>query len=447
VVTWVWLLNVDRDVESGLDEKLMERMLNSIVQQANYLSQNLERDLGGNHLLENVTALAIASGTIDSAHAVQWREIAANVLAVELSKQVLAHGEHFELSPMYHCQILSNLLRIEVCCQGDFGLLDVVTPSIDPMLRFLASIRHPDGEIPLFADSGFFEAPSVQEIRTVAELNGRALHRSKPAEKFEAVGGYHIFRGEELFAICDFGPIAASKLPAHGHCDVTNLELSVEGHRWIVDSGNYNYADDSMRHYCRSSIGHNVVTVDDENQANVWSKFRMGNRPKTFGHQDGIRDGWSWATASHDGYREFDVPKISRLVAFCDQAAICFDRGLMAEGCESSLVGYLHFHPDVVVEIENDHSDGVARFKLCRDSVERRIMFMADEVSTEQGWYCRGFGWRKPGTVVRYMRASSTRTLGWMLHELSDEPLIRCSDDSIQITMNNLNFFWTEFPE
>ena len=445
LVVWVWLLNANQSNAVSLDPRLTQRMVDSAIQQANYLSQNLERDLGGNHLLENVTALAIAGGTIDSTHAKHWRDLAAQVLSVELPKQVLLHGEHFELSPMYHCQILSNLLRIELCCQSDQALRDLVSPVIDGMLSFLSSILHPDGEIPLLADSGFHEAPSVEEISTVAGLTGRTFGKASSQDTLASVGGYRVYRSKALFAVCDFGSIAAAKLPAHGHCDVTNLELSVEGHRWIIDSGNFNYADDSMRHYCRSSIAHNVVTVNDENQATIWSKFRMGDRPKAFGHQKGVRDGFHWATVAHDGYRRLGVPIVSRLVAFQGHIAMCFDRGPNTGGSECSLVGYLHFHPDVLVTRETDQSDGIVRFRLAHQSTVRRISFVADEVSTENGWYCSGFGQRSPSTVVRYVRAKTDQVFGWMLHELSDRPLIEYSTNSIQITMDGFKAIWTEF--
>ncbi len=447
LVAWVWLLNASQSNAATLDRQVAQRMVDSSVQQANYLSKNLERDLGGNHLLENATALCIAGGTIDSTYAKGWRDLAAQVLSVELPKQVLPHGEHFELSPMYHCQILSNLLRIELCCQSDQALLDVVSPVIDGMLNFLGSILHPDGEIPLFADSGFHEAPSVEEISNVAQLTGRTLNLMPVEDVLTSVGGYRVYRSEKLFAVCDYGPIAAAKLPAHGHCDVTNLELSVEGHRWIVDSGNFNYADDSMRHYCRSSLAHNVVTVNDENQATIWSKFRMGDRPKAFGHQKGVRDGFHWATVAHDGYRRLGVPIVSRLVAFQGHTAMCFDRGPNAGGSECSLVGYLHFHPDVSVTREADQSDGIVRFRLAHQSTVRRISFVADEVLLEQGWYCSGFGERSPATVVRYVRVKTDQVFGWMLHELSDRPSFEYSASSIQITMDGFKAIWTEFSQ
>ncbi len=446
IVAWIWLMHHSNKEANGLSVELMEQMLNSLIQQANYLSKNLERDLGGNHLLENATALAIASGTIDSKYATRWREIATSVLAVELPKQVLLHGEHFEFSPMYHCQILSNVLRIEACCHKDQTLLDILTPIIRPMLKFLFFICHPDGEIPLFADSGFHEAPSVQEIVAISKVIGYSIPSTISATVFESLGGYRIFRSEKLFGICDFGPIAASTLPAHGHCDATNLEVSVEGSRWIVDSGNFNYADDSMRHYCRSSIAHNVVTINDQNQANVWSKFRMGDRAKVSGHQQGVRGQWHWATVAHNGYQNLGVPKISRLVAFQDQAVFCIDQAVSSGDDALSLVGYLHLHPDVWIRRDSD-SDGVVRFRLGLGSTERTLLVFADEVFTEPGWYCTGFGQREIGVVIRYTRSSSNPNLGWMLHDFENDPQIRCSSASIQIIIGDLNVSWTELSE
>ena len=390
--------------------------------------------------------MAIASGTIDSVHAKQWSKIAADVLAVELPRQVLLHGEHFELSPMYHCQILSNLLRIEACCQQDQALLDIVSPVIDPMLKFLSSILHPDGEIPLLSDSGFLEAPSVQEIDSVAKLNERSLDLPLAKSDMISLGGYQIFRSDTMFGICDFGSIAAPKLPAHGHCDATNLEISIEGNRWIVDSGNFNYDDDAMRHYCRSSIGHNVVTVNDENQANVWSKFRMGDRPKIFGHQQGVRDQWHWATVSHNGYRKIGVPKLSRLVAFQDRSAFCFDQAVSSKPDKCDLIGYLHFHPNVTVTREPDMPDEIVRFRLSHGSTVRNLMVYADGVSTEQGWYCAGFGYREIATIIRYTRADFGH-LGWMLHDFRDTPEIEFSPESIQIRIGDLNVSWTELTK
>ena len=437
-VVWTWLLVHASNQESSLDAELTNRLVQSLEHQAQFLSQNLEWELGGNHLIENATALAIVGGVLDSELASGWRKIARDVLAKELPNQILSHGEHFELSPMYHCQILSNLLRIEICCDKDRELKAVVDALIDPMLNFLSSILHPDREIPLFADSVFHEAPSVQQIVDVASIVGRKFDKPTGGSKCDSES-YFVSQADELSVICDFGSIASPNLPAHGHCDIFNLEASVGKNRWIVDSGNFNYSDDSMRHYCRSSIGHNVVTVDDENQANIWSMFRMGKRPSVSGFRSRSDQGWSWASASHNGYADQGIEKLTRIVATNSGAMLCADvPALSANVKGENLVGYLHFHPDL--ELEELRLDGESRFLLdvSGHDDKRRITFFADSVSLEKGWYCEEFGKRRAGAVVRYVTKMPSGFTAWILQECPNQCEIEFRDDEIRITMGGL---------
>ena len=219
VIAWIHLLA--RSAGSDLKDGVKEPLLQSLAHQCDYLKSNLERDLGGNHLLENATALAIASLSLKTPQSSAWKSTAMAILEAELPKQVLASGEHFELSPMYHCHILGNLMRIRAAATGvDAAWGDFLKPIIDSMLEFLKAILHPDGKIPLFADSGFYESPSAAEILDYA-------NDQRPEATLDSHitrGGYEIFRHRNLFVVCDFGPIAAAELPAHGHCDATTLE-------------------------------------------------------------------------------------------------------------------------------------------------------------------------------------------------------------------------------
>ena len=425
VITWILLLAAGKDL---LNDELQPKLLASLVAQCNHLQKNLERDLGGNHLLENATALAIASQAVEVADASSWSSTALQILKTELNSQVLPSGEHFELSPMYHCHILGNLVRIKAACEGkDAAMANAVSQSIDSMLEFLCAIVHPDGEIPLFADSGFHESPSTAELFDSCELLGCTLGEGAGS----TIGGYEVFRQDGLFAICDFGDIAAKNLPAHGHCDATNLVVSVKGSRWIVDSGNFNYENDPMRHYCRSSIGHNVVTVENANQANVWSKFRMGRRPSLFDRKRGLDDGWNWASVSHDGYAFVGVKRLTRIVACHKSVLVCLDR---ATGGDKTLVGYLHFHPSLAVAAVSVCGDYHA-LKLACGGVEQIMTLSCDRVEILEGWHCPEFGLRQSGPVVRYSTEIPSRILGWVLHEVGNNPNFEFNHFDGRITM------------
>jgi len=447
IVAWTWLLYLsEQDTgqgDGGLGTELTEVLLESLTSQANYLSKNLEHDLGGNHLIENAATLAILGGSTQCPHSSSWISMATNILAAELPKQILRHGEHFELAPMYHCQMLGALLRIKICCPQHAPLVTLLDQYIDPMLKFIISILHPDGEIPLFADSGFYEAPSIDELLKVAKLNQHTEVELERSGNYK-VGDYQIFRSASIYAIADFGPIAADGLPAHGHCDAFNLELSVESQRWIVDSGNFNYENDSMRHYCRGSIGHNVATIDAQNQANIWSKFRMGARPKITPCGEGRLDDWTWRSASHDGYQELGVSSLQRVLASAKDSIICLDIVCQRNSTSAlrQLTGFLHFHPSVNIEATAS-SAGKHEFSLSFESTRKKLVIICGSLTVETGWYCEEFGKRQSTNVLRYSSPIELGRIGWILTESGSQCEVECFDSNLAIKIDSLSeFHW-----
>jgi len=440
LVVWVCLLIVAKNSDSGLDEEFESRLVNSFTRQANWLLKNPEFDLGGNHLLENATALAIAGACIESEDAANWVQAAVDIFKRELRKQILPHGEHFELSPVYHCQVLANLLRIEACTPQGSDLAVLVGPWIEPMLNFLVAILHPDGEVPLLADSVFHEAPSVSEIFANVRVNERERKNCED----NSIGGYEIFRRGDFFLIADFGPIAARGLPAHGHCDALNLELSIGMDRWITDSGNFDYGDGSMRQYCRSSLAHNVVTVEDQNQANIWSKFRMGFEPRVRKLDRLDQDQWSIATASHDGYRKMGVDRVARRIAVSDNSIVCLDRCVFKQPRE--MRGYLHFHPDVRVELLRHSNAGqCAIVALIRGNTCKHLSFLAETVSIESAWYCPEFGKRLETAAIKYISSDFAGLTGWILHDPGKECEITVTKANVSIILpDQREFDWMQ---
>jgi hypothetical protein len=84
----------------------------SLAVQVRHLRNRIEWHLLGNHLLANATALVFASCIFDGVEAEGWRAKGLGILERELPEQVLSDGGHFELSPMYHTIVLSDLLDL-----------------------------------------------------------------------------------------------------------------------------------------------------------------------------------------------------------------------------------------------------------------------------------------------------------------------------------------------
>jgi uncharacterized heparinase superfamily protein len=404
----------------GLDPGVRDRMRQSAHLQAEFLSLNLEWDLQGNHLLENLRALALAGCFFETEPSTRWLAQVRKILPQQIKIQVLPHGEHFERCPMYHCQVLGNFLETLIACEHvDPILREMIHPTAEKMYRFLRQIVHPDGEIPLLGDSCFGEAPTVRCLEQLAEAARIGVDaEEQPADEsgVTSAGDYWIFRNQDDFLIFDRGPAGAQTLPAHAHCDLLTLESTIGGIRWLVDSGLYNYEDDPMRWYCRSSLAHNVVCLDDQNQLDVWSKFRMGYRGTTSNLEHGRDGDFRWATGAHDAYRRLGVKKMSRLVGIKQSSFwYCVDRAETAT--PRNLSGFLHLAPNVQVTRIDD------RFRLIFGDHECNVSFFGvGEVKIVESWYCPEFGVRQQNLVLEYTFDSGLPLAGWFLLQEKQDP-------------------------
>ena len=445
--------------------ELRDPILASVYSQADYLHRNLELDLGGNHLLENLRALVLAAVFLDTRAADDWLATAEHYLRRELPVQCLDSGEHFERAPAYHAIVVELLLEIRDATSSIRpGLSEFVAPYVESMQRFLASLCHPDGEIPLFSDSalgsgpvaaalkargarrealgeggdggvaqGAFEAErprSATESATAktpkegSDPNPRA---SRLAPRASCLGGYWIWRQGDDALIFDRGQAAVDSLPAHAHCDLLNLEASVGGERVIVDGGVFDYGDTEMRRYCRSTKAHNVLEVDGMDQFDVWSRFRMGYRGHVIQRSSGTEQGCSWAKGSHNAYRRLGVPVVDRLLRcygpgstmdeLLDQhelgkswAWVCSDTA--KANAEHHYANRVKIHPAFEVERVTD-----LKFRLTSDRQTVWLEWKCDAgtVEVEEGWYCPEFGERHRVPVVTWRYTGVECRSDWVL--------------------------------
>ncbi len=421
VPVWCWFL-----IEGHAPPELEGRLLQSLETQCEFLARSLEFELGGNHLLENVAALTIAAGVVDSPKAASWLNTAERVWRTEKRKQILPHGEHFERSPMYHCQVVGNLLQQTIAAQSlRPDLAKKWTESAGEMLGFLEGVLHPDGEIALFADSGFDEAPSVEHLRKLATIASvvqpavEKLSLSADHDNFQTqmVGPYWTSRiaqkGHATFVIVDCGEVGATELPAHAHADLTTIEVSINSQRWIIDSGNFSYAASAMRDYCRSSLAHNVLTIGGQNSCEVWGGFRMGRRGHITSTRSGNETEFAWVQVSHDGYRHLGVLEIERTVG-TDRRGNLVVADLARGTTDMPAIGYIHLAPDLNIR----PNDGSGRdWIVSREGEERFLQFDGiDVVELADGWYCPAFGIRERSKVVVYRRNRAIGApLSWRL--------------------------------
>jgi len=428
---WIclWLVSPPGGERSG-------PVLRSTFSQARYLERHLEWDVRGNHLLENAKALALAGAFLDGPDADRWLEKAARILRKELAEQILAHGEHFERSPMYHALMLEAVLDVREAVGGLMPeLARLCGETAERMAAFLREIVHPDGEIPLLGDSVFGEtAPIGRLVERAGErgrrepVNGGHRQRSfgEPGGKdrvtrsvtstarsvtrtaegvtsaARVVGDYWVYRHADDFLLFDAGPVGPDHLPAHAHADLLTFEASIRGRRLFVDSGVFSYQDEPMRRYGRSSRAHNVLQIDGSDQCDTWSRFRMGYRGWPSGLVAGEEAGFHWACACHNAYRRLGVPRVGRWMA-CRPGGpwLCVDWG---EGRgRRDLSARLHLHPDVSAEKVGEDR---VRLQVGRTVLDLRYL-TAGRVTVSAGWYSPRLGHRLRCPVVRWSASAA----------------------------------------
>ncbi len=311
--TVVWLQQLGK--RRAFPTDLKARMHASLIGQLSFLERNLETDIGGNHLIKNIKALVLGGCAYRGAAAERWRRRGLALMEDALREQISPDGMHFERSPSYHAQVFVDLLE----CRAALGR-NPLTGRLDDVLWTMAQVitdlSHPDGGPALFNDSGLtMSYPPVQCLDALAELIGERPVR-QGIFAYPQSGYFGLAHGSDVF-IADCGPIGPDALPGHGHGDVLSFEWSVGGRRVIVDQGVYEYVDGARRRIARSAMSHNTLCIDGLDQAEFFSDFRVGRRPRVQVKRWQARTDGFRLEGSHDGFvriagepvhtRSFDV--------------------------------------------------------------------------------------------------------------------------------------------
>jgi hypothetical protein len=185
------------------------------------------------------------------------------------------------------------------------------------------------GELPWWPD----ESTRPQDVRStlVGSLVPRRKVRDRPARRpaHFADAGMTLLRtpsadGPEIWCRCDGGPHGFLAIAAHAHADALSVEVRHAGVDVLADPGTYCYhGEPAWRSYFRSTLGHNTLEVDHQDQSTAGGPFLWVQQASTtVGEVLSAPDGeiLSW-TAEHDGYRRLDPPVTHRRTVTLDPAA------------------------------------------------------------------------------------------------------------------------------
>lgn len=260
-------------------------------------------ELTSNRSLFHAKGLLLTSQVFsDFATAGTWETAARGQMIDALNTQIYEDGSHFEQSPGYASNVISDLLESRYLDEinNDGAQWPAATEErISDALEAYRQELMPDGTLPAVGDtlrntagSIFFKAkttygtadpgdPLMARPRTrdvwlfgeekVDPFMGLPAQPSLGArgKTFAlADSGNYIFRsGNDTDArqfIFDAGPTGGG---AHGHLDLLNFELYGYGRPLISDPGEYIYGQSSGRSYVVSTPSHNTISVGGKSHA------------------------------------------------------------------------------------------------------------------------------------------------------------------------------------
>lgn len=276
--------------ENKIHNEEIEKVLSI---QVTYLKNNLEYHLLGNHLLENIFSLFIASNFYNNK---KLNKLSLKLLEEQLEEQILKDGAHFECSPMYHNIILSKLLLcIEVAQKNKFFdiNIDFLISKAGEMKNWINKYSFPDGSWALMNDAALYIAPTTIQINSACELL-----KINNVDKELKESGYRKLSGDNWECIIKVGNITPSYQPGHTHSDMLSYCLWYKGNHIVVDPGVSTYENNHQRLNERGTSYHNTVTINKQNQSDVWGSFRIGKRANCIILKDSCRE----IVAIHDGF-------------------------------------------------------------------------------------------------------------------------------------------------
>ena len=294
--------------------------LQSLWQQLCWLQVHPEHCHGGNHWLENLTALAVGGLQFEGPKASRMHRRAMRLLQRELRQQVLSDGGHEERSASYHLLMLDRLAELAHALQRTTGdQTPWLLEAIEAMAHWAELVRLENGEAPRFNDSSADAAPPLDAVLAfaTASLPSRspsAVHLLPEVAISDLPDtGWTFLRpgdGWELVFKC--GIPCPKHLPPHVHSDQLSFELCHHG-RWLLsEAGTSIYGHGPERAYERSGAAHNVLQLGVElahgvirwiEPIDVWGGFRAGRKAQPRDRACGQTHHANYfAAGSHNGF-------------------------------------------------------------------------------------------------------------------------------------------------
>lgn len=262
-------------------------------------------------------------------------------------------------------------------------------------------------------------------------------------------------KNNDKFLIISCKAPSPSYLPGHSHSDIFSYELSLGNKRFIIDSGVSDYSPGRWRRYFRGTRAHNTVSVNGEDQSELWGIFGIARRPRLQSlHLQSDKSNIIFFHGSFKGFPSLPTICHQRRVFFVNDLFWVILDAVYGDGGEDMrhyrIENFIHVHPDRDVKVINHSSpafniiiqEGEDILQISpvqivpnlgnRDDATLKII-NGDEKEI-QGWYSPEFGSKMKNNVIIISKEGRLPVyMGYLLFPASkglSEISASCSSDS-----------------
>jgi len=393
-LSWIW---VDQLLAGAAGyAELRSEIAPALAFHGRYIERYLSTYFSPNtHLLGEAVALFFL-GTLypQMPGAARWKESGWRIVLREAGRQVRPDGVYFEQSLYYHVYALDfflyarllaarNGMEIPPAYDAVLGrMLDVVAalaqagpaegfgdddggrvwnprrnrteqmtdpPALGAVMysKEFSAARLTEEAIWLFGNQAI-EKLSIAHMSTQASPAARSLAFPD--------GGLYVLADSQPFAqalVVDAGPQGVGR-SGHGHADALSLRLTMDGRRWLVDSGSgvYISKDPADRNTFRGTGAHNTMRVDGVDQAVADEPFSWTHIPATQAENWIAGKSFAYFVGSHNGYARLADPVVHRRHVLKIAGDLWLVRDVALGQTEHDLEIRWHFAPDLEVQNE-----------------------------------------------------------------------------------------------
>ena len=442
VINWTWALSFIRH-SNHLTDELLESIIASINLQCEYVERHLSaHSSANNHLIGEVAGLGVVGFAFPFLpKSTKWKKLSTSVLERELPLQIHPDGVTAEQASSYLAFVLDFNLMVWLLAENAGHEIPAVWyQRLGVACDFIAHVIDKNGNVPAIGDSDGAWVARLDDragannyqsiLATAAVILNRPdlkaysagwdekshwllgqsgkqvlddleiVESSRKSQHFR-MGGYCTLRSERVVGVFDCGELGYLSTAAHGHADALSLWLSVDGRPMLVDPGTYAYQEGyEWRDYFRSTLAHNTITIDGENQSEIQGQFLWGRKAKTQLRKWESNDQYDFAIADHDGYEHKNVGH-QRILFYEKQSDIIVIVDRLEGNSQHNWQQCWHFSPTTNYHlIKNRCIVEDSGTKICLVLDNEQVTVCTGEKDPIRGWFSADYGQIEPSNLL-----------------------------------------------